>query len=256
MRIALTIMLFTAVGCGSKNNDNNTPDQGVSTGGDMAVPTNGGKDMTAGSTACDIGKQTGCAAGQKCVPLFGGTQQNPTITGTCESAGTVAEGAACQPSNSQTELNDDCAAGSTCDNDGANAAPICRKICTKNADCTTAGQKCFAFYDPKWGFCLPTCTAFSNECPAGNDCSANYNDIEASQSSNTGYFICKTIGGGAVGDQCMADGDCGKNLWCDFQNGCMPACDSTHSCTVPGVDAGVLTCQAFTNLANGAGYCN
>jgi len=46
---------------------------------------------------------------------------------------------------------------------------------------------------------------------------------------------------------------------CDFNNGwCAQACDSTHACTQPPpTDGGTTTvsCQSYTNLSNGGGFC-
>ncbi len=257
MRFTLPFLCVAIIGCG---NSTTTSDLGM----DLSVadrPVSVG-DMT-GAT-CDIKKQTGCAATDKCVPNVTGTMTNPMFnTGTCVANGNIIEGAACMFGTDTTDVNDDCEAGLICDNDGPNSANACHKFCGTDADCTKATEKCFALYDStrSWGFCLPTCTptfpAGQSTCPAGNDCSANFDAIATTMSSEVGYFLCKMTGTAVLGDQCQADSDCGVGLWCDQTNGCSPICETGHACAqAPGTpDGGATMCNPFTNLTNGQGYC-
>jgi hypothetical protein len=180
---------------------------------------------------------------------------NPTNVGTCVPNGTIASGQPCVVSDA-TGL-DDCLKGMLCDNDGANAANICRKYCTKSSDCTGANEKCLAAYNPTWGICLPTCTPYGSDCPSGNSCASAFNDFPSS--GNTGFFVCHQSGTATVYASCSADTDCGDNLLCDqTYNWCTPICDSTHTCPqAPAVDGGAanITCQPFTNLSSGQGVC-
>jgi hypothetical protein len=218
--------------------------------------TSGGNDMSATAPACDFTTQMGCGPGQKCIPSLSGNQ----LVYVCVANGTVPEGQACTPSTAnQNQLNDNCVAGTVCDNDGPSSANTCRKVCTADSSCTTASQKCGLVYTRQWGLCLPSCTELSSDCGAGNDCSVPFDDIASTQQMAVGFFVCKLTGTGGLYSNCNQDSDCASGMACDFNNGwCAQACDNTHACTQPpATDGGTttVTCQSYTNLSNGGGFC-
>jgi hypothetical protein len=214
------------------------------TGGDMAM-----------IPSCDVAAQTGCMSGQKCVPSFGGGGGGGG-KGTCVANGTVAEGQPCMPATgSGKTINDNCVAGTICDNDGPGSTNVCRKVCTADMQCAS-GARCGVLITRKWGLCLPSCTPFGSDCPAGNDCSSSFDDISATQMSEVGFFVCKLTGATALWGTCKQDSDCAAGMFCDAQgNGCTPNCDATHACPQPPTDMGMLSCQPLVSQPNGAGYC-
>ena len=266
MRLIVALALTTMViGCGShplNGNGGGDGGNGTGTGGngsstDMQAGGGGGgngKDMSAIPT-CDVGKQTGCPMGDKCVPQFGGGGGGG-LTGTCVAGGTAAEGQPCTPGdpNSNT-VNDNCVGGTMCDNSGPNSTYVCHKICTADAGCTT-GSRCGAiFNNANYGLCYPTCALYGTGCPAGNDCSVPFDDISATNSSEVGFFVCKKTGTTPMFAQCQQDSDCAAGLACDGQIGCYPMCDASHVCPHLPVDGGTFSCNPLVSQPNGAGYC-
>jgi hypothetical protein len=204
--------------------------------------------------SCDVAAQTGCMSGQKCVPTLGGGGGGGGGKGTCVANGTVAEGQPCTSMFGKT-VNDNCVAGTMCDNDGPGSTYVCRKVCTDDSGCTS-GARCGIVLTRKWGLCLPTCTPFGSDCPAGNDCSSTFDDITATQTNEVGFFVCKLTGAAAEWAKCQKDSDCGAGLWCDARgNGCTPNCDATHACPAAPTDMGTISCQPLASQPNGAGYC-
>jgi hypothetical protein len=266
------LALVTGVGCSShpigNGNGNGSSDMTINgtggnggsggTGGGGGSGGTGGKgsDMSAVMPMCDVPTQMGCPSGDKCVPSFGGGGGG--VKGTCVpvAPGSVGEGQPCTPGNSGNTINDNCAGGLICDNDGPNSTNVCRKICSSDSGCAT-GNRCGLLFTASYGVCLPTCTAFGAGCPAGNDCSVPFDDVAATQTSEVGFFVCKKTGTVAVWQQCQGDSDCAAGLACDRQAGCFPACDTTHPCgNGPPGDGGVLMCAPLVSQPNGAGYCN
>jgi hypothetical protein len=226
---------------------------GVAQGGGPMGGTGGnGVDMSAAMAPCDVASQTGCPSGDKCIPAFG----KGSGSSTCVAAGSVAEGQPCTPSTSNTTLNDNCAGGLICDDDGPGSVNVCRKICTADSGCSGSARCGSILYNVSYGICLPTCTAFGASCGAGNDCSSPFDDVSATNTTETGFFVCKKTGAGKEWAQCQQDSDCGANLACDPQAGCYPICDSSHACGDAPGDGGMMTCQPLVSQANGAGYCN
>jgi hypothetical protein len=215
-------------------------------------------DAGAAALPCDLNKQD-CVQGQKCVPaVVAGAVPG---TGVCASDGTVAVGGACVLNTANMDAwEDNCVAGTLCDNDGPNNAYVCRKICSDDTACTNAGDKCADLFTTAWGFCLPSCTPFGNDCPAGNNCAVAFNDVSVTATNNTGFFVCKTPGPGTAFAPCTGlDTDCGPDLVCDgVRHWCTPICDSTHACPdAPPTDGGAgISCNPFTNLTNSQGVCN
>jgi hypothetical protein len=239
MRRSIPFFVLVLVsGCGNSTNNNNT-------GG------NGTADMSAtGSGACSVVKQD-CASGQKCVPKVQGADK--TVVGTtCVPNGTVAEDQPCTMSSTSGVLNDNCLAGTICDNSGGDSSLHCRKSCDATTSCSNASAKCAAVYTGAWGLCIPSCAPFGSDCPAGNDCSTTFDAVSAT--ANSGVFACKTTGTGKLFGSCSTDTDCGANLACIGPQ-CVPVCDNAHQCTQPPGDGGMLSCQSYANLANGAGVC-
>ena len=266
MRLFLTLALTVSVGCGSKtlpngNNNGNGNGDGGSSGGvggtgspsnDMAKSGGSSGDMSAVAT-CDVGAQTGCPAGDKCVPTFGGG----TLTGGCVPNGTAMAGQPCTPGMSNTMLNDNCVAGTMCDNSGPGSTYTCHTICTADSGCGSGGRCGAIFNRASYGLCYATCTLFGTGCPAGNDCSVPFLDIAATQASQVGFFVCKKTGTTAAFQSCQTDSDCAAGLACDQQAGCFPLCDTTHACAQPpNADGGTLSCQPLVSQPNGGGYCN
>jgi len=234
-------LLFIAFMCACSDSNNNS-----NTGGN-------GSDMAASMPTCDIVKQD-CPSGQKCVPKVKGADQ--TVVGsTCVTNGTIAEGQPCATNDSNSSLlNDNCVAGTMCDDTGPNVQTVCRKFCNKTTACSTAGQQCAAAYTDSWGLCLTSCTPFGNDCPQGNDCSPAFDAI--STTPDSGVFTCKLTGSGTAYSHCESNPDCGANLGCDFDHGwCVPVCDNTHACAQPPNDGGTVSCLSYANLPTGAGIC-
>lgn len=268
MRLTISVLLVLSVaGCGGSNKGGGSGGRGGSSGGsDMGAGTggngNGGGGGSAGdggtastdmAAACDVGAQTGCPTGEKCVPGFHG--------GACVANGTATEGQPCTVD--QTTNADNCVGGLICDST-VGSANICRKICTADSSCTTSGQLC-AGYTSKYGVCLPSCTLGGSDCAAGTDCSTAVDDISASKTTSNGFFVCKTTGTGAQFSTCQGDSDCAAGLECDpsGQKGvywCLPNCSTTMACpaappSTTDMGAATITCQVFANLPNGEGYC-
>ncbi len=252
MRAAIMFAVVLS-GCGG---DNNTSTHDMSMTLDLTTTA----DFSLPPT-CDVVKQTGCAAMQKCIPSFNAAGKT---SGLCVNNGTVAEGASCMATTEQDRDNDDCKAGLACDvlADLSGTTFACRKYCNTDSDCTS-GQKCAGFIintDVSYGLCLPTCTPFTTgACPGGSDCSVAFNDTATTSSSNVGFFVCKATGAAALYAPCMHNFDCGADLECDFNNGwCSQNCDSTHLCTQPPASDGgaaSVTCNVFDNQPNMEGFC-
>jgi hypothetical protein len=238
--IALVVLALVSA-CGSNGNGNGNGNSNTS---DMS-----GSGLT-GAKTCSVVTQD-CGSGQKCVAKVQGA--NMTVVGTtCVANGTVTEGQPCMMVSASGLVNDNCVAGTVCDNSGGDSSLHCRKTCSTSTTCSSASLKCAAVYTNDWGLCIPSCTPFGNDCPAGNDCSTTFDAISATP--NSGVFACKTTGMGALFANCSSDTDCGANLACVGPH-CSPICDTAHQCAQPPGDAGVLSCQSYVNLANGAGVC-
>lgn len=262
MRYLLVAFTLTvSIGCGSSSgngnadaggNGNGTGTGGNGATGDMSVTVKGGGDMSAAAT-CDVGAQTGCAAGQKCVPEFSGGNG---VTGTCVTDGTAAIGQPCTPGdpNSNT-ITDNCVGGAMCDNSGVGSTYTCHKVCSGDSACDSGSRCGSIFNNANYGLCYATCTAFGSGCPAGNDCSVPFDDLSATQSSEVGFFVCKKTGTATLFASCSGDSDCAAGFACDPQSGCYPICDTSHACPILPADGGTLTCYALVSQANGAGYC-
>jgi len=248
MRLFLALAVMAA-GCGNKNaatDDMGTADD-LSAAPDLLPPA-----------SCSITAQD-CGAAFKCAP----TQSGMTVVGKCVADGTVDEGQSCMPQMSMTMILDNCKAGLICDNigTGSNTKFACRKICTADSMCTTAGQKC-ASVGFQFGWCVPTCAPFmSGGCPTGSDCGTFYDDVSTTMTMENGFFVCKQTGTAGVYGSCMGDSDCAAGLFCDNfsanpTNVCFQLCDGTHTCSPPPADGGInaVACTALANQA-GKGYC-
>jgi len=269
--LALLMMLASVMGCGNDNNsmdlsvsDASIPDLSGSAGdlnggasvSDASIPDLSGSagDPNGGAT-CDIIAQTGCKTGERCILVS-------EMIGACAPDGTVAENGTC---TIDAAGDDNCKGASYCDNHGPNNTYACRKLCTSDATCTTAGQKCAnLLLDSTFGLCLPGCTPSTTnaqgDCPAGNSCTSLWPDQASTMQTPTGFFVCKKDGVGALFEDCAMDTDCGAGLACDLFGGgttwCAPICDTTHPCPQPPGDggAGAESCKTFSNT-NGIGYC-
>jgi hypothetical protein len=249
------LVLALASGCGGDSGNNGNGGSGGTGGGGGSGGSGGGggngggSDMGVGGS-CSVLKQD-CTGGQKCIPLIQGA--NATVVGTtCVPNGTVAEGMACVQVSNNTQLNDNCVAGTVCDNTGNDSTLHCRKYCDATTKCGT-GSACAAVYTSNWGLCVPSCTPFGTDCPTGNDCSTTFDAVSAT--TNSGVFVCKTTGMGKAGAMCMGDTDCGPSLQC-VGPVCTPICDSAHQCPMTmTADGGTLSCQSYVNTPNMAGVC-
>jgi hypothetical protein len=184
-----------------------------------------------------------------------------SATGNCVADGTVVEGQPCVLNTANLNAwEDNCVAGTLCDNDGPNNAYFCSRICASDATCSTSAQKCASLFTTEWGFCLSACTPYGSDCPDGNNCGVAFNDVSVTPTSVTGFFVCKIPGAGGLLDPCQGlDTACGPDLVCDSKrNVCTPICDAAHLCpTTPPSDGGAdVSCQPFTNLDNGQGVCS
>jgi hypothetical protein len=265
MKFVLPLFCLAAIGCGGNAANNNNVGSGG--GHDAGVADQGsGQDSSTGSAHCDITQQTGCAAGQKCIPDYtNSNQQHPDPVGKCVADGTAEEGQACQITSQQMDafINDTCKGGLICDNDGPGSTLACHKVCTADSLCA-GGSQCAGFlYASKWGICISTCTPSltnpqGNNCPTGNSCAANFGDVGATQAMPSGFFACKKDGAAKALDACNTDSDCGAGLYCDVSAGfCQPLCGASQACpTLPPSDGGTLTqqCQMFSNN-NTVGAC-
>jgi hypothetical protein len=235
-----------------------TGSTGSTTAGTNGSITGSTGATTGGPPPCDIGSQN-CVIGQKCVAHNNGTN----VVGQCVANGTVVQGQTCTTQMSTDTILDNCQAGLICDNVFGNFPLVCRKICTTDSQCA-ANEKCgdFLFAGLGWGWCAPACTPFSTaagNCAAGMDCGETVDSV-VQGASETGFFLCKKTGAGAAYGSCTSDADCGVNLWCGLVNQttmaaeCLPNCDNSHACTMPG-DMGTATCHPLATQPNGAGYC-
>jgi hypothetical protein len=124
---------------------------------------------------------------------------------------------------------------------------VCRKLCSGDSDCGP-GQRCHPLQQG-WGQCLPTCSAFATQCPAGLTCGGLTADVDQTDAGAVLFLTCRAIGSGKTGDGCMRSSDCGANAICAIRMGmtfCTPLCDSTHVCPgklTCGVVDGVAVCQ-------------
>jgi hypothetical protein len=241
MRRSIPLFVLVLVsGCGNSANNN--------TGGNGTADMSG---TSGGGGACSVVKQD-CGSGQKCVPKVQGAAQ--MVVGTvCVPNGTIAADQPCMmASMSGGVLNDNCVAGTICDNSGGDSSLHCRKSCDATNTCSGSSTGCAAVYTGAWGLCIPSCTPFGNDCPSGNDCSTTFDAV--STTANAGVFACKMTGPGKLFASCSSDTDCGANLACIGPQ-CVPVCDNSHQCSQPPGDGGMLSCQSYMNLANGAGVC-
>jgi hypothetical protein len=236
--IPLFLLAFVSA-CGGNNdtggNGNGTPDMSASGG----MPG-----------MCSVVSQD-CASGQKCVPKVQGVNQTVVGSG-CVSTGTVAEGQPCTQNPQGGLLNDNCVAGTVCDNTGGDSSLHCRKFCNATTACSSTSLKCAAVYTSVWGLCVPSCTPLGTDCPSGNDCSTTFDAV--SSTANSGVFTCKMTGAGQVNASCSADSDCAANLACVGPK-CLPVCDNAHQCPGSSGDAGMLSCGSYANFPTGAGVC-
>jgi hypothetical protein len=273
MRLKLALVFVAAaVGCDSG---------GGGSKADMAMKIMS-KDMSTQPVNCDVVKQD-CGGGKRCVAAWDGSGGS---SGSCVTDGTVAAGGACMfASDPTTLLDDNCKAGSTCDDLIGTGNPVCRKYCAANTDCAS-GEVCadmatiYGFANPPgFGWCEPSCTPFSSaagNCPSNFDCGEDWYLVEQTDPTNptAGFFFCKKTGTGAAYASCdngmggPDDTKCGANLWCNDINGgqgtpqylCFENCDmaGTHACSMPPADAGMggvsVACVPFSNT-NGLGYC-
>jgi hypothetical protein len=267
MRWLGSFVLVVAVsGCGNNNKGSD-----MSTGMDlsMTVDMTTSGDGGGGGDACDVGKQTGCATGQKCALVQGGTAMMPTIVAACVTGGgTTAIGSTC--SRGAGGLGDDtCVDGAECTSlSNATGSFSCRKNCDKDTDCT-GGQLCVGINTAfTMGYCLTPCTI--GGCTGGLTCAEVAFSTMNTMTSNIGFLFCRSPGMTPFFTDCMQDRDCVANAWCFPQAnmglGCQPVCDATHACTPqpPGTpdsgadaDAGVgISCIPFDNSgATGTGLC-
>jgi hypothetical protein len=223
---------------------------------DMAMAMDDMATSGDGGASCDVATQSGCTTGQKCVTAMNG--------GHCVTDGTVGEGQACM--RGAMGMPDNCQAGLTCSRTGLpTGMSVCRKYCTSNSTCTTAGQLCAiggGGGSTTIGSCAPSCTPFGTDCPPGMDCGSFAVEIGSTQNMVNAFMVCKTTGTGLAYDACDRMNPCAANLYCDQQAGwCAPVCDSSgsHACPPPPVDGGGATsvsCVAFDNqAATGLGFC-
>jgi hypothetical protein len=205
---------------------------------------------------CDLVRQTGCKAGDKCVPATPDANSS-MLFGACVANGSVPEGSQCVSMLTEPITNDNCVAGTVCEN-ALSPTSHCRRLCAVDSTCP-GGQACASIYglNAPFGECLPTCTPFGTDCPSGSDCSLDFLDFGAPLGTSQ-FFVCKPTGSGALLSRCMHETDCSADLFCDslsIEGGrCVPHCDGAHPCPVPPAQSGVtaLSCQ---QIISGIGRC-
>ena len=147
---------------------------------------------------------------------------------------------------------DNCAPGAYCSGYGSLNSDTpnrhCRNYCYTDMDCNSAADKCMYFSNQPMGYylgiCVPTCTAFGTDCPAGYGCSTQLEDLgeilgtaSMPATMETMYYSCRTPGKVALDNPCPnGDSDCGANTICfdhtlmGMPGTCTAMCDKTHAC--------------------------
>lgn len=119
------------------------------------------------------------------------------------------------------------------------SAAVCQKYCDHSSDCDPKSG-CLGLNAWPSGHCAPTCTPFSTDCALPLDCSGR-----APEYNGASILICKTVGTGAVGSQCLNNTDCVAGAVCypnaSQQFFCTALCDVNHPCATG-------TCKATPDL--------
>jgi hypothetical protein len=256
VRVSLLIVASALVACSSSKTGGSVAAAPIDSGAEIGPVDAGNHD--AGPAPVDAGL---------CNPVSGGCPS--AATSKCAVVdGTGGPELACVPtSGSNTRGNscsrdvadggdpaaaygrDNCGAGLFCTAVGVSqpAPPTisvyrCRGYCSTAKECDT-GESCSTFPpNAGYGFCVPTCVPFSQDCGSGVDCSDTTTSDGATYTAS-----CRTPGTANSGDACVSNLECAASLVCMGAK-CTALCDGAHACA-----AG--SCTALAGLASGAGYC-
>ena len=176
-----------------------------------------------------------------CVPTFGSVPKD----GSCMRQPAVAG----DTTGWSTIGMDNCAPGAYCSGygtlNGNTPSRSCRSFCFSDTDCKTTTEKCMLFdvaEPPGYtsGICVPTCTRFGTDCPAGYNCATTLDDVTdyaATSTMASTSYSCRTPGKVALDGSCPnGDSDCVANAVCfdhtlmGMPGVCTAMCDSTHAC--------------------------
>jgi hypothetical protein len=158
-----------------------------------------------------------------------------------------------------TKGGSDCKNGDVCTDIGR-ATAVCRPACTSDATCASAKAGCVILTagPPETGACIPTCSPYGAECPAGFTCSRVAEQVGVTQVSKLAF--CKPVGATPLGGLCAdAPTSCGPNADCIYiqeppqnetaaDSKCHTLCDDGHQCGTKG------TC--FTQAGQSFGFCS
>jgi hypothetical protein len=178
-----------------------------------------------------LGSPSGCATGEKCVPLvFNDEKGATTAYSDCVTSGTGKLGDVC------TEPVD-CGAGLTC------WYGVCKSLCrTGGSDCASSSV-CVPI-DPgvrvagtEWGVCQTKCDPATSAPCGSNQACIMTGDIQSNQITD-----CIKSGKGAELTACSSSYDCAPGLTCHGTELCVRYCDlSSPACS------GSSTCVAFSD---------
>jgi hypothetical protein len=191
---------------------------------------------------CDPVTQTGCPAGEKCMPWAndGGGSWNATR---CSPIDPVpnAIGDACTVQGSAVSGIDDCEEGAMCWNvDGATNLGTCIELCGcayATPICQTANTTCSISNQDSLPICTPVCNPLDPmACDAGQGCYPV-----------GGFFQCAPDASGMAG----APGDA-----CGFINGCDPGVACVGAGSIPGCPGAVGCCAATCDVDDPAPACD
>ncbi len=178
--------------------------------------------------------------GDRCLTLSNGARQCVRYDGTtpsCEGGG--------GPSPGSCTSDSDCEPGERCDRgvcvpSGGGSVPL-GGACAEHGECATG--TCFG------GVCTQTCDWPVGACPSGFYC-----DGLATGACGAGVCLAGTAGGGAIGDACNDNLDCG-NFYC-FLGVCSEPCnpETVGACPGGGVcQVGALACRGACGAAGSLG---
>jgi hypothetical protein len=199
-----------------------------------------------GISECDSFEQD-CPEGEKCVPYASTGETLDAnkclpITGEGEPGDVCTYGGIVVPT-------DDCGADSHCWADGD--VGVCREFCQGTPDEPTCpeGFQCLIGGDGSISLCMPTCDPLLQDCDPGSAC--YWNDV---------MFTCEeTTGNVALGDPCVAIGDCSLGLICASAS-LLPNCAGDYCCvsycdlSAPMCEQPDTECAAFFDGVPPAGY--
>jgi|GEM_PF-6159908 len=165
----------------------------------------------------------------------GGPPGPPGTTTRDAAAEGSADTGAPAPSTCDPTKNE-CANGGVC-TDVASSGYACRAPCANETACAKTAKTSCVLLGPGRGACIPTCTPFAGECPAGMSCTTHAPEASGVTQTSTSAF-CRKVGTLAVGALCESDPTgCVADAECIFfppegvaQSKCVAVCDGKHAC--------------------------